>query len=137
RGLVGKPGQPVKLKRRVDSLVRAFRDQRRRESLPQSIRGLWKADLFVGSPGPDRWVATTLKTRRADLEYSPGLRIGLYPEERRGEGPRREENLILCPLAYSGDFMQLFGASFQIIKQLVASRGQRPLRAALVYEDDQ
>jgi hypothetical protein len=33
--------------------------------------------------------------------------------------------------------LQLFGASFQIVKQLVVARAQPPPRVALVYEDDQ
>lgn len=138
RVLVGKRGQPPLLKRRLENIQRAFRSIKHREKLPQSIRGLWKADQFVGCPGPDRWVATTLKTNREDLEPAPGLRIGMYPEKRRGMGPSQEENLILCPLPYSGPFMQLFGASFQIVKQLVARRGaSMPSRVQLVYEDDQ
>jgi hypothetical protein len=139
RVLVGRRGQPVKLKRRLNDLVAAFRSERHREKLPYSIRGLWKADLFVGSPGPDQWVGTSLKTNRADLEPYRGLRLGLYPEERPGHGPRRDEatNLVLCPLPYSGDFMQLFGASFWIVKHLVAANAKPPSRIALVYEDDQ
>lgn len=138
--LVGKAGRPAKLKRYLDDLSKAFRNEKHRDRLPYSIRGLWKADLFIGSPGPDHWVATTLKTKRIDLEAAPGLRIGLFPEERPGQGPGFDEKnptLILCPLPYSGDFMQLFGASFQILKQIIAKKGQQPGRAALVYEDDQ
>jgi hypothetical protein len=139
RVLAGKKGQPAKLKRYLDDLVKAFRSVRHRDLLPQSIRGLWKADLFIGSPQPDQWVATTLKTRRTELEGAPGLRIGLFPEERPGQRPERDDdkNLVLCPLPYSGDFMQLFGASFQIIKQIIGTKGKQPNRAALVYDDDQ
>lgn len=139
RVLVGKVGNPPLLKKHLDRIAKAFRSEKHREKLPQSIRGLWKADLFVGSPGPDHWVATTLKIKRKDLESAPGLRIGLYPEERPGEGPKRDAgaNLILCPLPYSGEFMQLFGAAFQIVKQIVAAKGKQPNRVALVYEDDQ
>lgn len=139
RILVGKVGQPPKLRKHLIDLVKAFRNIKHRDRLPQSIRGLWKADLFVGSPEPDQWVATTLKIRRVELEPAPGLRIGLFPEERPGQGPERDEqnNLVLCPLPYSGDFMQLFGASFQIIKQIIAAKGKQPGRVALVYEDDQ
>lgn len=32
-----------------------------REKLPNSINGLWKADLFVGKSEPDKWVGTTVK----------------------------------------------------------------------------
>jgi len=139
RILVGKAGNPPLLKKHIEKLTKAFRSEKHRARLPQSIRGLWKADLFIGSPSPDHWVATTLKVRRIDLESAPGLRIGLFPEERPGEGPRKDEsaNLILCPLPYSGEFMQLFGAAFQIVKQVIAAKGKQPSRVALVYEDDQ
>ena len=139
RVLGGRPGKPPLLKKRLRDIERAFRNVVHREKLPQSIRGLWKADLFLGSPNPDQWVATTLKTNRRDFEGAAGLRIGLYPEERAGEGPKKDDstNLIMCPLPYSGEFMQLFGATFGIAKQLVASRAQQPSRVALIYEDDQ
>jgi len=139
RVLLGRRAQPPKLKRHIDRLVKAFRSEAHREALPQSIRGMWKADLFIGNPTQDRWVATTLKTRRNDLEAAPGLRIGMFPEERPGQRPSKDEaqNLILCPLPYSGEFMQLFGATFGIVKQIVAARGKAPNRVALVYEDDQ
>ncbi len=137
RVLQGIRAQPAKLKRYIDSLAKAFRSVAHREALPQSIRGMWKADLFIGNPAEDRWVATTLKIRRADVEAAPGLRIGMFPEERPGQGPERDGNLILCPLPYSGEFMQLFGGSFGIVKQIVAARGKLPNRVALHYEDDQ
>jgi hypothetical protein len=137
RILVGKKGQPPRLRKHLSTVAKAFASLKHRERLPQSIRGLWKADLFVGSIGSEQWVATTLKTNRRDLQSAPGLRIGLYPEERRGEGPRKDSDLIMCPLPYSGDFMQLFGATFQIVKQLIAANGEQPSRVALIYEDDQ
>jgi hypothetical protein len=142
RVLVGKAGKPPFLKKHLNEIAKAFHSQKRREKiqdkLPQSISGLWKADLFVGAAGPDQWVAATLKTNRKQLAPAPGLRLGLYPDERRGEGPKRDEknNLILCPLPYSGEFMELFGASFQIVAQIMAAKGKLPSRVALVYDDD-
>ncbi|MBI5721273.1 MAG: hypothetical protein HZC37_26685 [Burkholderiales bacterium] len=108
-----------------------------RERLPHSIRGLWQADLFVGSAVAERWVGTTLKTTKEALRAAPGLRLGVYPSSVR-DGPRKDtdKNLILCPLPYRGDFMVLFSASFQIAKQLMYSKGQMPKAPALVYEDD-
>jgi hypothetical protein len=44
--LYGTKGRPVKLKRHIESLAAAFRKQSARESLPLSISGLWKADLY-------------------------------------------------------------------------------------------
>ena len=113
RALVGKRGKPPYLKKRLGQLERAFRSVKHRDKLPHSIRGLWQADLFIGSPSSEQWVGTTLKVNRGDLKGAPGLRIGIYPSDRR-EGPSQDEikNLILCPLPYRSDFMVLFSASF-------------------------
>lgn len=135
--LSGTQARPTYLKRHLETISKAFRSSTHVAKLPQSIRGVWKADLFLGSPESDYWVATTLKTNRRDIEKAPGLRVALYPEERTKEGPKKEDNLIYCPLPYNSDFMQLFGASFQIVKQIVAAHAKQPSRVALVYEDDQ
>ncbi len=137
RVLVGKAGKPPYLKHRLDTLKRAFRSVKHRDRLPQSISGLWQADLFVGSPSAEQWIGTTLKVNPADLKAAPGLRLGVYPSNMK-EGPTKsdEKNLILCPLPYRSEFMVLFSASFQIAKQLMHSNGTMPKPPALVYEDD-
>lgn len=53
RVLSGERGQPVKLKGYLNQLAAAFRRLSTRRQLRQSIRGLWKADLFLGSTEPD------------------------------------------------------------------------------------
>lgn len=137
RVLVGKPGKPPYLKHRIGVLERAFRIVKHRDRLPQSISGLWQADLFVGSPSAEQWIGTTLKVTKEELKAAPGLRLGVYPSKTK-EGPKKDDgkNLILCPLPYRGDFMVLFGASFQIAKQLMYSKGKMPKPPALIYEDD-
>lgn len=135
--LVGRQSPPTFLKRHFDNIVKAFRSATEQQRLPSSIRGIWKADLFLGNDLSNYWVAATLKTNKKSIEYAPGLRVALFPEERRYETPRRDGELIYCPLPYNGEFMELFGSSFQIIKQLVASRGKQPSWAALVYPADQ
>lgn len=67
RVLSGDVGQPAKLKRYLNTLAASFRRAHMREYLPQSIRGLWKADLFLGSTGPDRWVGTSVKINPSHL----------------------------------------------------------------------
>lgn len=135
--LPGTQARPTFLKRHIDNIASAMRSISAAQNLPASIRGVWKADLFLGNPQTDYWVATTLKTNRAQIEEAPGLRIAIYPEERRHEEPKMVGSLIHCPLPYNSDFMQLFGATFQIIKQLIAAKGKQPHPAALVYFDDQ
>jgi len=137
RVLAGKVGKPPFLKHRVAALERAFRSVKHRDRLPQSISGLWQADLFLGSPAAEQWVGTTLKVNREELKAAPGLRVGIFPSKIK-EGPTKDEskNLIMCPLPYRSDFMVLFGASFQIAKQLMHANGHMPKSPALVYEDD-
>jgi hypothetical protein len=137
RVLSGKQGKPPFLKHRVAVLERAFRSVKHRDKLPQSISGLWQADLFLGSPTSEQWVGTTLKVNREDLKPAPGLRVGIFPSKTK-EGPKRDasKNLIICPLPYRSDFMILFGASFQIAKQLMHAKAAMPKAPALVYEDD-
>jgi hypothetical protein len=137
RVLGGKPGKPPFLKQRIGVLERAFRSVKHRDRLPHSIRGLWQADLFVGSPSAEQWIGTTLKVNKDALKAAPGLRLGVFPSSVK-DGPKKdkEKNLILCPLPYRGDFMVLFSASFQIAKQLMNSNGNMPKAPALIYEDD-
>ncbi|WP_122813302.1 hypothetical protein [Pseudomonas viridiflava] len=134
--LVGRQAPPTFLKRHFDTIVSAFRNTTSQQKLPSSISGIWKADLFLGNDVSNYWVAATLKTNKKSIEYAAGLRVALFPEEKRHESPRREGDLIYCPLPYDGEFMELFGSSFQVIKQLVASKGKQPSRIALVYPAD-
>src|SRR5262249_41171717 len=60
RLLYGTRGQPVKLRKHLSGIAGAFRKPQAALALPSSIRGLWKADLFVGFSDEDRWVATTV-----------------------------------------------------------------------------
>jgi hypothetical protein len=57
-------GRPVKLKRHLTSLAAAFRNKGTETGLPQSISGLWRADLFLGSADTDYWVGTTVRSTR-------------------------------------------------------------------------
>jgi hypothetical protein len=79
RLLYGTRGQPVKLRRHLQTIAGAFRNRNTRPALPYSIRGLWKADLFVGYPENDRWLGTTVKINASQLEGAAGLRIGIVP----------------------------------------------------------
>jgi len=47
RVLSGNVGQPTKLKKQWDTIRKALRDTKARDRLPTSIKGLWKADLFL------------------------------------------------------------------------------------------
>ena len=106
RVLSGSVGQPAKLRKQWNTIRKALRDAKARDRLPTSIKGLWKADLFLGSSSEGRWVGSTLKLNKSDFVGAAGLRLGIYPETKSGEGPVRDDsnNLILCPLPYDLNF---------------------------------
>jgi hypothetical protein len=121
RVLTGLPGQPVKLRKHLDALAAAFRRPGTRRDLPQSIRGLWKADLFLGSTEQDHWVGTTVKINPAQLEPAPGLRVAIVPSlSGRSDVIRHddEKNLVICPMPHDESFMQAFYEGWRIVQAL-------------------
>lgn len=129
RVLSGQRGQPVKLKNYLNMLAAAFRRPSTRLNLPQSIRGLWKADLFLGSPVPDHWVGTTVKINPAHLEAGKGLRIAIVPSRSgRSDAIRLDEqkNLVVCPMPHDGSFMQVFYEGWRIVQALCETHFRMP-----------
>lgn len=129
RLLSGSRGQPVKLRRHIDAVASAFRRSAVRRDLPDSINGLWKADLFVGDSGPDQWVGTTVKINPRHLEGASGLRLAIVPSQQgRHDAIRRDENrnLIVVPLPYDGSFMEVFYQGWQIVQQFIHADAKVP-----------
>jgi hypothetical protein len=134
RALSGKQGQPVKLKKYLNTLAAAFRRPTTRPNLPQSINGLWKADLFLGSTEPDHWVGTSVKINRARLEAAAGLRIAIVPAlSGRPDIIYRDEarNLVVCPVPHDASFMQTFYEGWRLVQSLCATDFRMPPEAAV------
>jgi hypothetical protein len=116
RVLSGVQGQPPKIKRHLSELARAF--WRRTTTLPTSISGLWKADLFLGVPEAERWVGTTVKINQRGLVGAKGLRIGIVPSL-SGKSDKvikdDSQNLVVCPLHHDGQFMEVFYDAWNIV----------------------
>lgn len=129
RVLSGKQGQPAKLKKHMNQLAAAFRRPTTRLNLPQSIRGLWKADLFLGSQVPDHWVGTTVKYNAFRLEAAPGLRIAIVPTQSgRSDSIRLDEmkRLVVCPIPHDASFMQTFHEGWRIVQALCETNFKMP-----------
>lgn len=126
--MVGKVGRPAKLKRHISSLAGAFRNRNTRLALPHSIRGLWKADLFVGNER-DQWIGTTVKVNPKDLKGEAGLRVGIVPI-RQGRTDKvhldASKNLVVCPLHHDFDFMQSFYEAWRIVQAFLAADAKMP-----------
>lgn len=138
RVYVGNRGNPPKLKRYIPQIVRAFQRNEDRNKLPRSIKGLWKADLFVGNSDVDRWVGTTVKVNPANLEGAQGLRIGIYPQRNSKDVPRHDRvlNLIRLPLAYDAAFMELFYKAFFLVRQFFRADARVPTPVHLPDAED-
>ncbi|MGW8378502.1 hypothetical protein [Streptomyces sp. ODS28] len=129
RVLSGERGQPVKLMGQLNKIAAAFRRPSTRVKLPQSIRGLWKADLFLGSTEPDHWVGTTVKINRSHLEAARGLRVAIVPSRSgASDAIKKDEqkNLIVCPMPHDGSFMQVFYEGWRIVQALCESNFKMP-----------
>jgi hypothetical protein len=135
---LGNRGRPPKLKRHIPEIFKAFHRSDARESLPRSINGLWKADLFVGNPQVDKWVGTTVKVNSEALVGAEGLRIGIYPKASRRDVPRKDEklNLIRLPLPYDLAFMELFYKSFFLVRSFLRSDARIPSEVELPDAED-
>lgn len=134
RALTGNVGQPPKLRRRLNLLAAAFKRPTTRVALPYSIRGLWKADLFVGSLHSQQWVGTSIKINALQLEGAAGLRIGIVPTRQgRSDRVRIDEarNLVICPLHHDGDFMQVFYEAWRVVQAFLSADAHLPKESLL------
>ncbi len=134
RLLTGKQSQPPKLRNYLTRLAAAFRRPTTRASLPTSINGLWKADLFLGCTDSDRWIGTSVKINPRALEGANGLRVGIIPAaEGKSDQLRKDDskNLIICPLPYDGSFMETFYSAWNIVQQFFTADAKLPREVAL------
>lgn len=134
RTLSGTQGQPPFLKRRLNVIAAAFRRPSTRLALPYSMRGLWKADLFLGSTQSQRWVGASVKINPSQLEGAAGLRIGIVPTKQGNSDRVRLDlgrGLVICPLHHDADFMQTFYEGWRIVQAFIAADAQVPKEVTL------
>ena len=139
RLLSGSKGQPVKLKKHINSVAAAFRKRDLREQLPNCINGLWKADLFIGKTGPDHWVGTTVKINPRHLEGANGLRLAIVPSQQGKSDKIKKDtskNLLIVPLPYDGSFMEIFYQAWQIVTQFMHADAKVPKEVSLPRPPD-
>jgi hypothetical protein len=132
--LSGSRGRPAKLKKHLDAAAAAFRMRGTVSGLPQSISGLWKADLFLGNKDQDYWVGTTVKINPSQLQGARGLRVGIVPANQgKSDKIRRDEskNLVICPLPYDGGFVETFYKAWEVVTTFLDADCQMPREVAL------
>jgi hypothetical protein len=132
--MYGQRGRPARLRRQIDLMAQAFRSKKRTDILPDSISGLWKADLFLGHVDTDKWVGTSVKINPVQLEAARGLRVGVVPVKAgKSDAPFKDEqkNLVVCPLLHDGHFMEVFYSGWRVVQQFIDARARMPKEVAL------
>ena len=133
--MYGQRGRPALLKRHIDAMAQVFRSKGRNSNvLPDSISGLWKADLFLGHTDTDKWVGTSVKINPADLSPVRGLRVGVVPAKAGNtDKPFKDEqkNLVVCPLLHDGAFMEVFYSGWRIVQAFVHTKAEMPKESLL------
>jgi hypothetical protein len=127
--LLGEGGRPVSLKEHLGAIGAAFRLPGALLNLAQSIRGLWKTELFLGSSGRDQWVGASVNISRSQLTAAEGPRIAIIPSVTGVSDavrPDEHKNVVICPLPHDGSFMQIFHEGWKIVQTLCARNFEMP-----------
>src|SRR5262249_25557024 len=98
-------------------------------NLAQSIRGLWKTDLFLGSGELDQWVTASVNISLAPLQPAKGPAIAIIPSAGAGSDAVRldeQKNLVICPVPHDGSFLQIFYAGWKLVQTLCARNFEMP-----------
>ncbi|KZM78754.1 MULTISPECIES: hypothetical protein [Cellulosimicrobium] len=129
RLMTGRVGHPPLLKRHIAAATTAFRTRGAKSRLPQSIGGLWKADLFLGNSDSDKWVGTTVKINQSALVGARGLRVGLVPTSQGSSDAVRKDDrrdLVICPVPYDGAFVETFYMAWEVVTAFIYADAQLP-----------
>jgi hypothetical protein len=130
--LLGEGGSPVSLRAHLTAIGAAFRLPGTLLNLAQSIRGLWKTELFLGSAAIDRWVGASVSVSLAQLAAAKEPRIAVLPSMAGYSDAIRldeQKNLVICPVPQDGSFVQVFHEGWRIVQDLCARNFEMPSKA--------
>ena len=125
--LSGPHGKKIKIKKYLEEMQKSFRFRNVRNSLPVSLSGVWKADLFIGNTDTDMWVAASVKINHLALRPERGLAIGIVSSRWDQDRPCRIQNsMIVCPLLYENNFMQFFYSAWRTVSYFIKNDAKIP-----------
>jgi hypothetical protein len=127
--LLGEGGRPVGLREHLSAMGADFRGAGVGPNPAQSIRGRWRADLFLGTARADRWVATSVNVGLADLPPGPGPRIAILPWSNGQSDAVRladQGDVAICPVPQDGSFVEIFHEGWRIVQLLCARNFEMP-----------
>jgi hypothetical protein len=127
--LLSEGGRPVSLREHLAAIGAAFRLPGALLSLAQSIRGLWKTELFLGSADRDQWVSAGIHVSSPPPDAAKAPRIAIVPTMTgHSDAVTKDEqkNTVICPVPRDGSFIQIFHEGWQIVQALCASDFEMP-----------
>jgi hypothetical protein len=127
--LLGEGGRPVSLQDHLSAIGAAFRLPNALLNLKQSIRGLWKTELFLGSAELDKWVGVSVSTGQQWPAAAREPRIAVIPVTAGGSDLitlDEQNNTVLCPIPHDGSFMRIFHDGWKIVQTLCARDFEMP-----------
>jgi len=129
--LLGEDGRPVSLRDSLSAIGAAFRLPGALLNGTQSIRGLWKTELFFGTADLDRWVRASIRIGHSFLARTREPRIVVVPSlAGTSDAVRLDEqkNVVLCPVPHDQSFIRIFHEGWNIVQALCASNFEVPGR---------
>jgi len=127
--LLSEGRRPVGLREHLAAIGAAFRLPGALLNLAQSIRGLWKSELFLGSADDDQWVSAGVHMNPSPLRPAKALHIAIIPNmPGHSDAVKLDEhkNVVTCPVPYDGSFIQVFNEGWRIVQALCTSDFQMP-----------
>ena len=127
--LLGEDGRPVSLRDSLSAISAAFRLPGALLNVAQSIRGLWKTELFFGSADLDRWVGASVSIGQLFLANAREPRIVIIPRmPGHSDAVRLDEqkNVVVCPVPHDGSFIRIFHEGWKIVQALCARNFEMP-----------
>jgi hypothetical protein len=127
--LLSEGGRPVGLREHLSAIGAAFRLPDAFLNLGQSIRGLWKTELFLGSAELDRWVSAAVHTNPSTLAGAKAPRIVIVPRLPGHSDAVRlddQKNIVICPVPHDGSFIRIFREGWRIVQALCSRNFEMP-----------
>jgi hypothetical protein len=127
--LLGEGGRPVSLRDSLSAIGAAFRLPGAFLNLTQSLQGLWKTELFLGSSNFEKWVGASVSTGWPRLSAAREPRIAVIPRvPGHSDAIRMDEqtNVVVCPVPQDGSFMRIFHDGWRIVQALCAMNFEMP-----------
>jgi hypothetical protein len=127
--LLREGGHRVGLREHLTAIGTAFRLPGALLNLRQSIRGLWKTELFLGSANLDQWVSAGVHMNPSPPKAAKAPSIAVIPSIKGNPDTIRldeQKNVVICPVPQDGSFIKIFHEGWQIVQALCATGFEMP-----------